>query len=292
MIADRRPFHSARASSRLLAVLLACLLLPATAAAQPTETLQGTSLLGRALYSQPAQTDGAALAREALAADATDPELWLRYGLALSGSWHYREAIEAFSRGLQIDPFAALLYRFRGHRHISTRRFAEGAADLELASRLAPRNWDVWYHLGLAYFLLGDFERAATAYRRCHELTRDDGALVAVSDWYWMTLTRLGRQQDAAALLGPINAGMQVGDNVAYQRRLLLYKGELSPADVLRLEDASDLNLATLGFGLAHWYLVTGRESEGIALLERVVEGSYWPAFGFIAAEAELARRR
>lgn len=215
----------------------------------------------------------------------------MELGLALAGSWRYQQAIDAYSEGLYRDPFNALLYRHRGHRFISTRRFEAAAADLELSTRLDPGNWDTWYHLGLAYYLLGNFDRAESAYLKCYELTQedDDGSLVAVSDWLWMTLMRQGKEDKASLILEKIHADMVVGENTSYHRRLIMYKGLLNPGNLIS-EDAADLEIATYGYGVGNYYLVTGRKEEALDTFQKVVSGSYWPAFGFIAAEAELAR--
>ena len=254
--------------------------------------VQATSLLGQTLMSQPAQSADALALLAAAGARPDSTDLWMRAGIALAGSWHYQQAIDAYSRGMQNDPFAALLYRHRGHRFISTRRFDAAAADLELSSRLDPTNWDTWYHLGLAHYLRGDFAAAETAYRRCLDLATDDGALVAVSDWLWMTLARRGDRAGAEALLTAIHPDMQVGENGSYHRRLLMYKGLLQPAELLDLSGATDLDVATIGYGVGNYHLVMGNEREASAIFRRVVSGPYWPAFGFIAAEAELARQR
>ena len=85
---------------------------------------------------------------------------------------------------------------------------------------------------------------------------------------------------------------MDIIENTAYHRRLLMYKGLIRPKELLDLEDATDLDLATLGYGLANWYLYNGDRQRAIEVFERVTSGPYWPAFGFIAAEVELARLR
>ena len=59
-----------------------------------------------------------------------------------------------------------------------------------IASRLNPNDWNVFYHLGLSYFLLRDYAKAAKAYARCYELTDAEPELIAVTDWYYMTLKR------------------------------------------------------------------------------------------------------
>ncbi len=269
----------------LLTILLAA---PGTSAQQGP--MQAVSLLGEALHAQAEVTAGSLEALEAARSEPSDPERWMAAGLALAGSWRYQESIDAYSMGLERDPFRALLYRHRGHRFISVRRFAAAAADLELSSRLDPSNWDTWYHLGLARYLMGDFARAEAAYRACLERTGDDGALVAVSDWLWMTLMRQGERQEAAALLEAIDPDMEVGENTAYHQRLLLYKGMREADDLLDLDEADELQTATVGYGIGNWHLVMGRTEQARAIFQRVVAGSYWPAFGFIAAEADLAR--
>ena len=72
-----------------------------------------------------AQRDTGAIARaeSALAADPRNIDRIIALGVAQSGVRQYREAIETFSRGLKIAPNNALLYRWRGHRYLSTRQF-------------------------------------------------------------------------------------------------------------------------------------------------------------------------
>jgi len=49
---------------------------------------------------------------------------------------------------------------------------------------------------------------------------------------------------------------------------------------------------ATLAYGVANWHLYNGRKAEAVAIFERIVKGPNWMPFGFIAAEAELARMK
>ena len=51
-----------------------------------------------------------------------------------------------------------------------------------------------------------------------------------------------------------------------------------------------DSHGATLGYGVGNWYMLNGQENKAREIFERVTNGPYWPAFGFIAAEADLAR--
>ena len=71
-----------------------------------------------------------------------------------------------------------------------------------------------------------------------------------------------------------------------------MYKGLVSANALLDLENASDLDIATLGYGLGNWYLYNGNGSKACEVFERVTNGPYWPAFGFVASEVDLARLR
>ena len=50
------------------------------------------------------------------------------------------------------------------------------------------------------------------------------------------------------------------------------------------------MNIATQGYGVGNWYLYNGDEDRALEIFERIIEGTSWAAFGYIAAEAEVAR--
>ena len=106
-----------------------------------------------------------------------------------------------------------------------------------------------------------------------------------------MTLRRLGRADEAARLLEPIQAGLDVTQDRAYLNRLLIYKGVYTPEDLLRA-GGDLLTRDTYGYAVGNWHLFNGRKDEARAAFERVVAGPQWPAFGHVAAEAELARMK
>lgn len=280
---------------------------------------EAISLLGKPLYADPPAStleeleSDLAAARTALADHPMDPARIVWVGRRLGYLWRMREAVEVFSQGIAGHPDYAPLYRHRGHRLISLRRFDDAIVDLEKAcaliegqpDRIEPNGvatfpsaplsttaYNVWYHLGLACYLKGDFERALAAYRRTLAYaTRFDDNVVATTDWLYMTLRALGRDDEAAALLDRITPEMHIVANGTYYRRLLTYKGLLKPQQLLNVEGASDLELATMGYGLAQWYHFHGDEAKAREILGRVASGAYWPAFGVIAAEAQLARQ-
>lgn len=253
-----------------------------------------------------------AKAQAELQAAPHDPDRLIWVGRRLGYLRRLDDAINVFSIGIAAHPNDARFYRHRGHRYISARRFDLAVADLERAAKLiegkpddvepdgmpnakniplTSTGFNVWYHLALAQYLRGDFEAALSAWKETLRFTRGfDDNLVAVTDWRYMTLRRLGRHDEAVKLLEAIRPEMDIIENHAYHWRLLMYKGLLKPDDLLRAEGATDLDIATYGYGVGNWYLCNNEKDKAIEIFRRVVAGTNGLAFGFIAAEADLAR--
>lgn len=232
---------------------------------------------------------------EKIAKDPENAELHKERGLLLAGLGYYREAAECYSRAIAINPFNWEYYRHRAHRFVSCGYFADGAADFTIASRLNPNDWNVWYHLGLSYFLLGMYGKADWAYTRCAALNKTADDICAVTDWHYMTLKRLGKDEEAAKLLDEITEDMPVSDEVAnsYYQRLRVYKGLRAPETLFtNAGENAGLDVITQGFGVANYYRMNGQEEKGVEMLKKVVytaEHSKWyAAFGCLAARVDL----
>ena len=281
------------------------------------EGAEAFSLLGEPLYPNPAPADVAAQQardlREARADYDADPNdadaiIWLGRRIAYMGS--YRDAIEVFSEGIGKHPEDARMYRHRGHRWISVREFDRAIEDLSYGAELVRGQDDevepdgqpnergiptstlqsnIHYHLALAHYLSGDFEGALDSYRAYMDVTTNPDQLVAISHWWYMALRRLGQDDEAAAVLEPVTAELDVIENTSYHRLLLMYKGELD-ADDLWDPASEDPAGVAIAYGVATWHLYNGREAQAEEMYRRILQGSGWAGFGYIAAEAEIAR--
>ena len=49
---------------------------------------------------------------------------------------------------------------------------------------------------------------------------------------------------------------------------------------------------ATGAYGVGNWHLYNNRRADAERVFRQIVAGGQWGAFGYIAAEAELARMR
>jgi hypothetical protein len=84
---------------------------------------------------------------------------------------------------------------------------------------------------------------------------------------------------------------MDIIENDSYHRLLLHFRGELDTAGVLSDVEGGTVASPTVEYGLAQERLHQGDEGAARAALVRVTGSDVWAAFGFIAAEADLARR-
>ncbi len=244
--------------------------------------------------------------------------IWLGRRLAYLG--RYQEAIDVYTRGLKIHPESPELLRHRGHRYISTRQFDKAIEDLERSAVLIqsqplqeepngipiplPENnrpttlqFNIFYHLGLSYYLKGDYGKAAQAYEQCLTFSETDDEIAATADWLYMSYRRLGEDEVAEETLGMIKEEMDIRENEGYFERLLMYKGMVEPNQLLQVDENvpladRDLTMATEGYGVGNFYIVNGKQADGVKIMEDIVEGRHWAAFGYIAAEADLARMK
>jgi tetratricopeptide (TPR) repeat protein len=277
---------------------------------------QGMSLMGDSLNTT---IDSASQGRqfaEVQAAEDTyenDPSLenliWVGRREAYLG--RYDLAIRTFSKAIREFPEAYEPLRHRGHRYISIREFDRAILDLLKASELMEGSplqieadgipnklniplsnvqFNVWYHLGLAYYLNNDWEKALDAYQSCLEVSDNDDLKVATLDWYYMTLLKLGRKEEALIAISKIREDAEIIENDAYHKRILLYQGNLSPETLLASDNEDALHYVTQGYGLGNYYLSLGDTTKAVQIFQKVLDTRYWSAFGYIASEMELAK--
>jgi len=278
----RGPFHSLP----LLFAAVGAAGLPARAACQAVEYRSPAGVEYRSLR----DTGAIARAESALAADPRNVDRYIQLGTAQAGVYQFREAIQTFTKGLAVAPENALLYRWRGHRHLSVREFDQARDDLEHGIRIDSTIYGLWYHLGIVRFVRRDFNGAADAFAHAQPIAPNADELTGATDWLWMSLCRAGRQAEAKSMLDRRPDSLHSTN--AYAQRLRLYRGEIGPDQVLTPADTSALQVATLAYGIGDWYLVRGDPSTARTWFERAIQSGGWPAFGFIVSEVELKGKK
>lgn len=238
-----------------------------------------------------------------------DAYIWLGRRTAYLGN--YKEAIKIFSEGAEKFPVDARFYRHRGHRFLTIRCFDDAIKDLERAAKIVRNKKDeiepdglpntrniptstlksnIFYHLGLAFYLKKDFNNALKAYRNCEKVSTNPDMLVAAKHWLYMTLRRMNKKREAEKSIADIEDDLVIIENDDYYKLIKLYQGKIKADDLLKEigAEADTLSNASLGYGLGNWFLYNGEKEKAEKIFRRITSGNQWASFGFIAAKAEL----
>jgi tetratricopeptide (TPR) repeat protein len=268
---------------------------------------QAVSLGGQPLFPadpSPAITENYEKSKQA---DLSIPENLIWYGRWTAYKGDYREAILIFSEGIDQFPEDARFYRHRGHRYITIREFDRAIADFEKAAELMQDKPDetepdgmpndlnipvstlksnIYYHLGLAYYLKKQLPEAEKAFRDCIGLQTNEDNLVSATHWLYMILKLQGKNQEAWKAVESIHPEMNVIENMAYHQLCLLYKGQKNISDFVSREYSGIMNDA-IAYGIGNFYKYNGNLKKAEEVFSHILNGSNWASFGYIAAEAE-----
>lgn len=276
-----------------------------------------TSFLGNELLPRTLKTETKETFEKNLALTKVDFETYpdsleviIWYGRRLAYLGQHLEAIAVYSDAIVKFPDSYRLRRHRGHRYITTRKIDQAIADFEQAAfsatnapnRIEPDglpnklnqplgndHFNIYYHFGLAHYLNGRFDKAVSAYSKCLEYSDNNDLLVATNYWLYMSAKRIGNDDLADAALKQVSAKMKLVENDAYIDLLLLFKGEKSEEELLKLATLDDGTLnPTVSYGIGSWYLLNNRIDDARTLFWKTLESPSWESFGYIATEAEI----
>jgi adenylate cyclase len=144
-------------------------------------------------------SDGLVLAQRAIDLDPDDPWAYLAAGYVYAFSRRFGPAVEELNEALQRNPNFAFARMFLGCAYGYAGLAEEGHRQLEIATRLSPRDHTQAANLsieGLCHFVAGRYIEAATAERRAVQLRPNFGTA-------WRTLTA------AAGLAGDLELARQ-----------------------------------------------------------------------------------
>lgn len=233
--------------------------------------------------------------------------VWLGRRTAYLGK--YKEAIKIYSAGIKKYPNEPRLYRHRGHRYISIRKFDAAINDYEVAVELirgkenqieqdgipnalntpiSTLHGNIWYHLGLAYYLKQDFEKAFAAYQNGRKIGKNDDNIVSTTHWLYMIQRRMGNEELAKKQLQPIHDNMKIIENDSYYDLCRFYKGMI-PRDSL-LNKNGDPSGDAIRYGLANWDFYNGDGEAAKQGFEKILNGKSWTSFGYIGAEVDYLK--
>jgi tetratricopeptide (TPR) repeat protein len=263
------------------------------------DKLEVASPLGKKYYSAPDDQHVVADAEKALAAGPKNADLMLKAALAHAGIREYKESIAICTRALAIAPQNADLYLERGHRELGLRQFTRARADLERAEKIDQKNPEIYYHLGLSHYFLGEFAPSADAFGNAVKLAPSLDSRINASNWWYASLRRAGKTDEAAKALAQITPEMKNTEahTFFYLSLLRFFQGNKPESEVVPPEPPTgnsdveaELRFDTVAYGVGNWFLYSGNPAKAQQYFRRVVKGQAWMTWGFIGAEIEVAK--
>ena len=252
-----------------------------------------------------------ALAKKAHNENPDDPDALIWFGRRAAYLGHYDEAIDIFTSGIKSHPEDARMYRHRGHRYISTRQYDKAIVDFEKAVTLIAGQADevepdglpnsrniplstlhgnIWYHLGLAFYLKNDMDNALRAFSNRTVTERYDDNIVSGGHWLFMILSRQGKTEEANEAISAVHPKMDIIENDSYYQMCLFYKN-LIPESELIMDDPTSSSANVLNYGLGNWYLYQKQDTATAKkYYAQLLETGNKYAFAYLAAESDWER--
>lgn len=272
---------------------------------QTTETI---TLLGDTLIS-PVIKEGESLdefksAQKIYFNNEDNSESLIWYGRRAAYLGYYQKSIDLYSEGIKKYPDDARFYRHRGHRYISTRQYDKAIKDFRKAIRLIDEkvdqiepdglpnkkniplttlNGNIWYHIGLAYYLKNDMNNALKAFSNRSVSHKYDDNIVSSAHWLYMINRRLGDIEGADRIIDKVNSEMDIIENMSYHQSCLFYKGELKESQIV----IDDVAL----YSLANWYMYEKNDTiNAKKYYQKLLKNGNPYSFAFIAGESDWIR--
>jgi tetratricopeptide (TPR) repeat protein len=271
----------------------------------PTQTIETITLLGDTLRS-PEIKKGKSFnqfrsAQISYFNNKNNAEALIWYGRRTAYMGYYQEAIKLFTLGIKNHPNDARFYRHRGHRYISTRQYNKAISDFKKAVKLIDGHEDqiepdglpntkniplstlhanIWYHLGLAYYLKNDMKNALLAFNNRSVSHKYDDNIVSGVHWLYMINRRLNLIKESNVILNKINKDMDIIENMSYHQSCLFYKGELKESEII----TDDVAL----YSLANWYIYDKNDTiKSKKYYQNLIRNGNQYSFAYIAGEAD-----
>jgi tetratricopeptide (TPR) repeat protein len=201
------------------------------------------------------------------------------------------------------------LLRYRGQRYITTRQFNKAINDLQQAAfyaRNAPNELDpdeqpnafnrpvynikfnIWYHLGLAYYIVGNYDKAISSFKKSADFTNNNDLVVLNAHWLYSTYRKIGNDLAANDVINEISSRMRLLENRKYHDLIMLYRGFVIPDLLINRNKEEQVLNADVAYGIGNWYLLQGQMESARNMFNNIIGKNQWDNYGYIAAEAEI----
>ena len=212
-------------------------------------------------------------------------EKFCALGKAFSRQLRYREAIDAYTEGLKLEPENLPLLRLRAGRYLTTLQSNLAITDFEKCLSLGAEKLDCLYRIGLAYYYAGRYAQAMETFENCMPLCDEEMGIAVI---YWHTLSAV-RAEKVLTLLKYYRLDMAVGHHTAYEKTMQVWSGITPLSAMLQMleSEEDDLEYGIALYGLLLHPDCAEKECLSQALLRR---DGFWPSFAYLAAWSDRSR--
>ena len=146
---------------------------------------------------------------------------WFQKGKAFENAGNHKQAIEANTRAIELDPKYAYAFNNRGNTYGNLGDYKQAIRDYDRAIELNPKDADAFNNRGTAYNDLGDHRQAIRDYNRAIELDPKDAAA------YYNRAIAYGKIGDHRQEIRDYNRAIELNPKYAkaYYNRGIYYSG-------------------------------------------------------------------
>lgn len=216
-------------------------------------------------------------------------ETLLELADALCWQLRFREAIDALTQAVKLEPERMEAYRKRGPKYLDTLQFKQALADYTRCEQADGVSVESRYRVGMAQYMLQNYDAATAAFAGSLAIVPQDDDMY-IADVYWLVLSQLrAGKADAAqkTLQKHYRPDMYVGHHTAYEKAMRAAAGYASMEDILAELDAEpdDLQYAMTAYGLCVLLQAHDRTKQAEVLREKLlVRDGFWFCFSYLAA--------
>jgi len=214
----------------------------------------------------------------------------LQLGQALCYQLRYHDAIEVYSKAIELEPDNILAVRQRAARYISTLQPEKAIEDFLRCRELGGDEMDISYRLGICYYLAENYSAAMAELTRCFPLCDDEMGIAVI---FWNTLCAWRSGKIPSLLYCSYREDMQVGHHTAYAFAMKLAAERISPVHALEAlgKQTDDLEYSIMAYGVAEFLDHNGMDSSALRK-KLIARDSFWISYCYIAAWKDAHGKR
>ena len=206
---------------------------------------------------------------------------------ALCWQLRFREAIDALTQAIALEPARVEAYRKRGPKYLDTLQPEQALADYKRCEQADGVSVMSRYRIGMAHYLMRNFDAAAAAFADSLAIAPQDDDMY-IADVYWLVLSQLraGQADEGQKTLQQhYRPDMYVGHHTAYEKAMRAAAGFAPMEDMLAELDAEedDLQVAMTAYGLCVLLEAHSETEKADALRQKLlVRDGFWFCFSYL----------